>query len=332
MKKLFLLLSMALGLVSNAQAKFDQSRFDKLLSEGKNILIHVHADWCPTCKVQKKVLDKLEHKNYTLLEVDFDKDKNFLKKYKLFQQSMLLSFSKGVEVKRVFGKTKEKDIVEFINTSFSDDSLQAVLDERKNSRPPSKERMTMAEATEKLRKSGILDGAHKKGDSIVDFTLPSATGKKVKLTDELKKGAVVLTFYRGGWCPYCNLQLKAYQEKLDEIEAAGGQLIAISPEKMSEADTTVKKNELKFEILSDEDNKIARKYGLVFHVEDDLKEVYLKFGIDLNKSQGNSAWELPIPATYVISKEGKIVYSFLNVDYVKRAEPSDIINALKSLK
>jgi len=105
----------------------------------------------------------------------------------------------------------------------------------------------------------------------------------------------------------------------------------VSPESSDSGDTTIDKNELKFDVLSDAGNKIARQYGLVFKLPQDLIGIYKKFGIDLEKNQNNGEWELPIPATYVIAPDGKIVYSFLNVDYVKRAEPEDIIAVLKSI-
>ena len=189
----------------------------------------------------------------------------------------------------------------------------------------------MQEATQELRDSGIIDKALKKGDTFIDFELPNIHGKKVKLSDKLKNGPVILTFYRGGWCPYCNMQLKAYQDNLESFVKAGGQLIAISPESMDSASSTVEKNDIKYEILTDNLNKLSRKYGLVFKLNDDLKNVYLKFGLDLEKNQGNGRWELPIPATYIIAPSGKIIYSFLNVDYVQRAEPADIIKELQQL-
>lgn len=302
------------------------------IQNNKDVLIHVHADWCPSCKVQKKILDGINLKGLKLIEVNFDKDKRFLKENKIFQQSMLIIFNNGVERKRIFGITKKEKIMTFINDN-SEYSLQSEIDERrKGSNIPDDARMTMEQATEKLRKSGIISKAKKSGDQYVDFVLPNINNKQIKLSERLKEAPVVLTFYRGGWCPYCNLQLKAYQDHLSAFKEAGGQLIAISPETMDSATSTVKKHEIKYEILSDDKNKIARQYGLVFKLGEDLKEVYLRFGLDVAKNQGNDSWELPIPATYVISKEGKIVYSFLNVDYVQRAEPSDIIKALKQLK
>ncbi len=326
--KLFAVLLSLLSLNSFA----DQSeKITKLIKENPRVLIHVHASWCPSCKVQKKILKQIDKENFSLVEVDFDKDKKFLKENKVFQQSMLIAFEKGKEKARVFGITKKEKIMAFTNENF-DYSLQKKIDQRRaGSNIPDAARMTMEKATEKLRASGIIDQAKKKGDEYIDFTLPNVDGKQVKLSEKLKDGPIILTFYRGGWCPYCNLQLKAYQDHLEQFKAAGGQLIAISPESMESAETTVKKHELQYEILTDNLNKEARKYGLVFKLPEDLKEVYLKFGLDLEKNQGNDSWELPIPATYVIDKNGKIVYSFLNVDYVQRAEPKDIINALKKL-
>ena len=314
-------------------AKEDSTKkIENFLQKNERVLVHVHADWCPSCKTQKKILSSLDKDSYKLLEVDFDKDKDFLKKNKVFQQSMLLSFINGKETGRVFGITKKEKIVGFIEKKLGN-SLQAELDgKRAGSKIPDSARMTMEQATEELEKSGIIAKAKSKGDKFVDFTLPNINGENVKLSEKLKDGPVILTFYRGGWCPYCNIQLKAYQDLLEEFKAAGGQLIAVSPESSDSGSTTVDKNKIEYEILSDNLNKVARKYGLVFKLSEELKNVYLKFGLDLEKNQGNDSWELPVPATYVIDKNGEIVYSFLNVDYVQRAEPKDIVEALNSLK
>jgi len=190
-------------------------------------------------------------------------------------------------------------------------------------------RAVMDEATKKLKNSAIINKARKKGQTYIDFELKDAHGKSIKVSNELKKGPVILTFYRGGWCPYCNEQLNGYQQKLSMFEKLGAQLIAVSPDKPESEQDTISKNEIKFKILSDPLNAIAKKYGLVFKVEKDLRDVYLGFGIDLEKSQGNNKWELPIPATYVIQKNGKISYSFLDVNYKNRASVEDITNALK---
>ncbi len=330
MKKL---LTSFLFLCFGLQAQADSSaKIYEFIKENKNVLVHVHASWCPSCKVQKKILSNIEKDGFKLLEVDFDQDKKFLKENKVFQQSMLIAFKDQKEKARVFGITKKDKIQAFLDKNFAY-SLQAEIDERRSkSKVPNAKRMTMEQATQELRDSGIIDEAKKKGDQYIDFELPNINGDKVKLSEKLKDGPIILTFYRGGWCPYCNLQLKAYQEQLENFKAAGGQLIAVSPESMDSANTTVKKHEIQYEILSDNMNTQARKYGLVFKLPKKLKDVYLSVGLDLEKNQGNDSWELPIPATYVIDKSGKIVYSFLNVDYVQRAEPQDIIKALKNLK
>ncbi|NCN26789.1 AhpC/TSA family protein [bacterium] len=190
----------------------------------------------------------------------------------------------------------------------------------------------MGDAQARLAASGISEKARKKGSQYINFTLPDANGKNVSISELLKKSAVVLNFYRGGWCPYCNQQLAEYQARISEISSAGGQLVAVSPEKPSSAQDTVTKSDLEFAVLSDSHNKVARQYGLVFKIENDLKDVYLKMGLDLEKNQGNNSWELPLPATYVISKSGEIVYSFVEVDYKKRASVDDVVEALKALK
>lgn len=332
MKKIMLLAIFLSPFFGNQIWADDSAKIEKFIKDNKQVLVHVHASWCPSCKQQQKILKAMDKKNFKLLEVNFDKDKSFLKANKVFQQSMLIAFRGGKETGRVFGITKKDKIMEFTEKHFNKSLSETLNDRRDGSSIPKAARMTMEQATVKLRESGIIDKAKKKGDRYIDFTLPDVNGKPIKLSEALKNGPVVLTFYRGGWCPYCNLQLKAYQDYLGEFKKAGGQLIAVSPETMESGNTTVKKNDLEFAILSDDKNKIARKYGLVFPLEEDLKKVYLKFGLDLEKNQGNDSWELPIPATYVIAKDGKIVFSFLNVDYVQRAEPKDIVEALKKLK
>ncbi|MFA8300388.1 MAG: peroxiredoxin-like family protein [Hyphomicrobiales bacterium] len=186
-------------------------------------------------------------------------------------------------------------------------------------------------STEKEDQMKAVANALKKGDKAIDFTLMNATGEKVNLYDELKKGPVVLTWYRGAWCPYCNLALKSLQESLPEIKAQGATLIAITPQLPDNSLSQKEKNHLEFEILSDVNNKVGKEYGIIFKLGKVQGERYNKFA-KLDKVNGNSDRELPIPATYIIDQNGKIIYSFLDTDYTKRAEPSDLINALKELK
>ena len=186
----------------------------------------------------------------------------------------------------------------------------------------------MRKAIEDLEATDILKHAVKTGDKFPDFTLPNAQGKTITLSEQLQKGKVVITFYRGGWCPYCNLELKAFQEVLPQIKEKGATLIAITPETPDNSLSTKEKNELDFEVLTSENNELARSLNLVFKLPEALAELYGKFGIDLLESQGNDANELPVAATYIIDQNGEVSYHFLSEDYKLRADPEDIIAAL----
>ena len=186
---------------------------------------------------------------------------------------------------------------------------------------------------EAVQKAQVVANALGKGDKAPDFTLPDATGHELRLQQELEKGPVVLTWYRGGWCPYCNIQLAAYQKILPQIEELGAQLIAVSPEIPDQSLSTKEKNELQFTVLSDQNLRVAAKYGLVFQLTPEVEKLYAEF-FDIKEYNGEEAAtnELPLAATYVIDSNGSIVWSFLDADYTKRAEPQDIIDALDSLE
>ena len=187
----------------------------------------------------------------------------------------------------------------------------------------------MKDAIDKLIASEMIQKAYKTGDSIPDITLSNAFGELVNVNEILathKK--IVIAFYRGGWCPYCNLELKALQNIIPELEAKGAKLIAISPETPDNSLTTTEKNSLNFEVLSDTNNEVAKQMNLVFQLPEKLQNLYKKFGIDLDANQGNTKQELPIAATYVVENNGTISYHFLKEDYKLRADPSEILNAL----
>lgn len=163
-----------------------------------------------------------------------------------------------------------------------------------------------------------------------DFTLKDQNGKEVNLYQLLKKGPVVLNWYRGGWCPYCNLELKGLAENAAEINNLGATLIALSPELPDKSLTTIEKNNLPFRVLSDTNNDVARKYDLVFKLDTETADRYeSKFG--LSQYNGNNNAELPIPATYIIDQKGIIRYAFINPDYKKRANPEDVVTQLTQL-
>ena len=189
----------------------------------------------------------------------------------------------------------------------------------------------MDAATDQVASSGLVDSAVGVGARAPEFTLPDAGGTKVALADLLTNGPVVLAFYRGGWCPYCNLELRALQAALPEIEAAGGSLVAISPELPDNSLSTKERLELAFTVLSDVGNEVAERYGLVFTIPEALRAVYDGFGIDLPASNGDASFRLPVPATYVLAPDGTVAWRFAHPDYTKRAEPADVVEALRAL-
>lgn len=193
---------------------------------------------------------------------------------------------------------------------------------------PEAMKQTMISATNKLRKSNMESDFLKVGDKAPDFDLDSFEGVEYDLYDMLENGPVVISFYRGGWCPYCNLELKALNKVYDDIKAKGAELIAISPEMPDRAVVTANKNKLAFPLLYDRKAKVADKYNLVFELDDSLKPIYKSFGIDLEQVNGDDDWEIPVPATYIIGQDRTVKFAFADVDYKNRAEPSDILEAL----
>lgn len=172
-------------------------------------------------------------------------------------------------------------------------------------------------------------GALKVGDGMPAFALTDAFGKPVKSGDLLREGSLVIVFYRGSWCPFCNLYLRNLQKRLGDITAAGGKLVAISVETPDASMAVAKKNELQFTVLSDPNLATARKFGIVYQMPAETAEAYRSRGLDIAKHNAMERPELPLGATYVVNKKGKIVYAFLETDYKKRAEPDVIIESLK---
>lgn len=185
---------------------------------------------------------------------------------------------------------------------------------------------------DELTESGIPEHAIGEGDIAPDFTLPNAQGNPVTLSSLLEQGPVVLAFYRGGWCPYCNLQLRAYQRILPEIHELGAQLVAISPEPPDVSLSTAEKNALEFEVLSDVKSQAAKAYRLLFGFSEQLKAAYIDMGRNLSELNADGEWHLPIPATYVIAQIGRVARSYVDPEYRNRLEPSDILAALRRLQ
>jgi pimeloyl-ACP methyl ester carboxylesterase/peroxiredoxin len=196
---------------------------------------------------------------------------------------------------------------------------------------PAEQMKSYEEGIELVRLSGVAEKALKVGDKAPDFELPDAAGKPIKLSALLREGPVVVTWYRGAWCPYCNIALRGFQKALPEIKAEGASLVAISPQTPDRTAETVAKGGLGFEVLSDKGNRAARSYGIAYRLPA-LVVANIKGRLDLDKYNGDSSKELPLSATYVIDRDGVIRYAFVDADYRKRAEPSAIVVALRGLK
>ncbi len=192
-------------------------------------------------------------------------------------------------------------------------------------------REVMANATAALDASGITDQAPKVGEELSNFSLSDQNGSTVSLDELAAKGPTIITFYRGGWCPYCNLELRAYQEVLTDIHAAGGQLVAITPELPDNSLSTIEKNELGFTVLSDVNSTYAKSIGIVFSLPEELRPIYQNFGINLEAHNGEGQFDLPLAATFVIDSDKTIISAFVEADYTQRQEPNEVLSVLRDL-
>jgi len=187
----------------------------------------------------------------------------------------------------------------------------------------------MERATAELIASGQAERALKAGDRAPVFTLIDHEGNEVSSTVLLSKGPLVVSFYRGVWCPYCNMELEALEAALPAFIAEGAKLVAISPQNAVNSRRSVAKNGLNFPILSDTHNDVAQAFGLRFAMPDYLVALYKNLKNDLPGFNGDDSWTLPMPARYVIGQDGTILYAEVNPDYTHRPEPSDMLPALR---
>ncbi|MGL5662783.1 MAG: peroxiredoxin-like family protein [Cetobacterium sp.] len=179
----------------------------------------------------------------------------------------------------------------------------------------------MLEATQSLKNSELEKEAFNIGDKIEDMILLNNLGDKVSIMEVLGKQPAIISFYRGTWCPYCNLELSTYNKLLKDKNKI--KMIAISPER---PESSINVENLNFEVLSDIDNKFAKKLNLTFDITETIESIYDGFGINLEKSQGKKSRILPIHATYIVDSSGVIVYAYIDADYTKRAEPKEVID------
>jgi peroxiredoxin len=182
-----------------------------------------------------------------------------------------------------------------------------------------------------VKKSGVAERALGVGDLAPAFSLPNAAGNPVALTDLVAQGPAIISFYRGAWCPYCNLELRAYQRIFGEIRAAGGDFIAISPQTPDNSLTTAEKNELAFEVLSDRGNRVAAEFGIAYQTPEVVKRITGMFGADIAAINGSDDGQLPISATYVVDTQRRIALANIDPDFRVRLEPSEALAALREL-
>lgn len=181
-----------------------------------------------------------------------------------------------------------------------------------------------------LASSGSVPGLEV-GAQAPRFTLSGADGEPVALADRLAVGPVVLAFYRGAWCPVCNIELRTLQERLDDITARGASLVAISPQAPDDSLPFAERMALGFDVLSDLDQSVADAYRIRFRLSDEIIEQYQEWGLLLPDMNADGSWDLPVPATYVIDTSGTIRARHVDPDYRRRMEPDEILAAIDAL-
>ena len=232
-------------------------------------------------------------------------------------------------------------IVLFVNNVMAEETSKNILpgyqkevseflEKHKRKSIDEKDKAIMAKAALDLSRA-MPDPGLRPGVRAPDFTLVNAFGKEVRLSEQLKKGPVVLAFYRGAWCPFCNIELNVLQRSLTHFKEYDAILIAVTPQRPDKSKEQLEKAEYSFEILSDLDDSVMKSYNLYFEVTRELHELYKnRFGFDVTDYNGKGRLGLPVPGTFVISRDGVIRASFAKTDYKKRMDPGDIVEALKA--
>ncbi len=184
---------------------------------------------------------------------------------------------------------------------------------------------------EQLIKSSAAEFALKEDEQAPDFTLPDALGQPVTLSQLLTQGPVIIIFYRGQWCPYCNLELRAYQKALPQFQELGATLVAISPQTPDHSLSTMEKQGLAFAVLSDRSNQVAREYGLVFKLDEAARALHAQLGADLPAYNGDDSWELPMTGTFLVDQSRRVRLASVDPNFFHRLDPSFVIVRLKEL-
>ncbi len=196
---------------------------------------------------------------------------------------------------------------------------------------PAETQAIHARAVAELKQQRLASNILPMGAKVPDFHLPDHDGETISSSDLLRKGRLVLCFIRGRWCPFCVAQMEAMNLILPEIEQAGATLIAISPQTVQQSFFMRDQHKLRFALLSDAGNSVARQFGLTYRVPEDQKTLYQRAFVNLPFVNGDDAWELPIPTTYIIERDGTVLYASANEDYTERPESQDIVSFLSGI-
>ena len=194
---------------------------------------------------------------------------------------------------------------------------------------PAETRAIQARAVAELQRQHRAENILPVGAKVPEFRLQDHEGKSISSSDLLALGRLVLCFIRGRWCPFCVAQMEAMSLILPDIEQAGATLAAVSPQTVQQSFFMRDQHKLRFPLLSDAGNNLARQFELAYRVPDEQQAVYQRAFVNLAFVNGDKSWELPIPATYIIDRDGKVLYASANEDYAKRPEPGDIVSFLQ---
>jgi peroxiredoxin len=219
-----------------------------------------------------------------------------------------------------------------MNTRASYVSQRDQMNARMATEAPSAVLTGFAAAAARLDEVDFAVHAPQVGDQAPDFALPDQRGEEVYLSALLRAGRVVLIFYRGEWCPYCNLQLRTFQAHLDEIAALGAQLVAVSPETPDHSLSMAEKNQLGFPVLSDVGAAVIDRYGLKYEVDAESRALFEAVGNDVGAHNGPGGWVLPAAATFVIGVDGAVRYANVRGNWTERAEPAEVMAVLRDVQ
>lgn len=205
--------------------------------------------------------------------------------------------------------------IEHLNQELSSQLPQEILE-------------TFRKSIEDLKTRKIEENSIQIGNQMPEFSLPNALGKIINSEDILKDGKMILVFYRGSWCPYCNLELKFLQDHLSRIKDKGAALVAVSPQSPDHSLNMAEKNNIEFEVLTDVDNNLAKKLGITFQLQDFVIPHYKSLGINLFDFNKNNDNVLPVPAVFIVDENRMVTYKFLDVNYMNRVDMEELIQAL----